>query len=111
MKIETLMFVLFIALFIVSIYKLYAFLPNEVLEDDDTTPEAEAKLEALLDAALQRLCHNAQELSEKSIYNTIITLKEFDKERFWRFNQNRSNQLLRKKMLKKGVQKIVDLCH
>ena len=111
MKIETIMLILFIVLFIISIYKLYAFLPNEVLEDDDTTPEATATLEALLDEALQILCHSAQELSRESIYHTIIELEGFDKERFWRFNQNRTNQLIQKKLTQKGVERLVDLCH
>ena len=41
---STLMMIFFIIFLVISIWKIYAFLPNKQLEDDDTTEESKIDL-------------------------------------------------------------------
>ncbi|MCK9472601.1 hypothetical protein [Sulfurimonas sp.] len=88
---SSLMLIFFILLFVVSFWKIYAFLPNKQLEDDDTTKEAQEQLQHLMIKAIKQ---KSGDLDSKELYELIIADEEFDKRRFWRFNQNRLNKLL-----------------
>ena len=90
LDIQTWMMIFFILLVIVSFYKIRQFLPQEQLHDDDTTDEAQAKLELIAVKVIQ----NNKDISKVDLYEAIINDVSFDKEHFWRFNQNKSNQLL-----------------
>ena len=90
LDIQTWMMILFILLVTVSFYKIRQFLPQEQLGDDDTTDEAQAKLEAI---AIRVIDAN-ENISKVELYESIKIDESFDKEHFWRFNQNKSNQLL-----------------
>ncbi|MCK9453953.1 MAG: hypothetical protein WCY51_08835 [Sulfurimonas sp.] len=88
---SSLMLIFFALLFIVSFWKIYAFLPNKQLEDDDTTEESQEQLQHLM---IKVIRENGGDLDTKELFNLIATDQEFDKKRFWRFNQNRLNKML-----------------
>lgn len=88
---STWMLIFFVILLIVSIWKIYAFLPNKQLADDDTTKESQ---EELLKVILKVIKESDGELSHNELFMKVQDDETFDKERFWRFNQNRLNQLL-----------------
>ena len=88
---STLMMIFFIIFLVISIWKIYAFLPNKELKDDDRT---EASQEELLNIIKNVIAKNEKDLSSKELFEKIINDESFDKEHYWRFNQNRLNQLL-----------------
>ena len=109
MKIETstLMMIFFIISLIVSISKIYAFLPNEQLADDDTTKESQ---EELLNLMLQVIKNSDGKLSVDALFERIVNHKEFDSSHYWRFNLNRLNQLLQQYYLKnRSINSIADI--
>ena len=88
---QTLMMIFFIIAFVISMWKIYAFLPNKALVDDDTT---EASQEELLNLVLSVIKKNNGELTTSELCEKIKSDTAFDKKHFWRFNQNKLNQLL-----------------
>ncbi len=88
---STWMMLFFILSLAVSIWKIYAFLPNKQLEDDDTTQESQEQLKNLMIKVIKK---NGGDLNNKSLLELMIKDEDFDKKRFWRFNENRLNQLL-----------------
>ena len=91
LDISTIMMILFIALLVVSVWKIYAFLPNEQLADDDTTIEAK---EELLNIVFKTIESSEPNILLSDLYEKVKKSEEFDKERFWRFNPNKLNNLL-----------------
>ena len=87
------MLILFIILFILSVWKIYAFLPNKPLADDDTTKESQDELLNIITSVIKK---NNSEINSKELYLKVIEDDSFDSKKFWRFNQNRLNQLLKK---------------
>ena len=85
------MLIFFIILLVVSIWKIYAFLPNKQLADDDTTKESQ---EELLKVILKVIKESNGELNHTQLFEKVKNDENFDEKRFWRFNQNRLNQLL-----------------
>ena len=88
---STWMMIFFIIALVVSIWKIYAFLPNEQLADDDTTKESQ---EELIGIMLNNIKKSDGTLSVDMLFVKIEEDEEFDNERYWRFNKNRLNQLL-----------------
>ena len=88
---STLMMIFFILAFVISIWKIYAFLPNKALADDDTTKESQDELLNII-----RKYVNKENINSKELLEMVKNDEDFDKEHFWRFNQNKLNQLLRK---------------
>ncbi|MFT7860735.1 MAG: hypothetical protein ABXS93_07345 [Sulfurimonas sp.] len=88
---STIMMIFFIGFLIISVWKIYAFLPNERLRDDDTTPEAKEKL---LELVLQTIQNNHPEISLNELYEEVKAHENFDGEHFWRFNPNKLKHLL-----------------
>ena len=65
--IEWIMMAAFIAGLALSLYKVYLFLPQKPLADDDTTPESVALLERIMVE-----CNNAREhLDEESLFQMM----------------------------------------
>jgi len=91
--ISTLMMIFFVIFMIISMWKIYVFLPNKQLEDDDTTPEA---TKDLLHLMLRVIKENNGELTTAELFEKMQENEEFDSQKFWRFNLNRLNQLLQK---------------
>jgi hypothetical protein len=88
---STWMFIFFAVLLVVSIWKIYAFLPNEQLADDDTTKESQ---EELLKVILKVIKENDEGITKQELFERVKSDETFDEKKFWRFNQNRLNQLL-----------------
>lgn len=88
---STLMMIFFVGLLIISIWKIYAFLPNEQLADDDNTTEAR---DELIKVVLKVIQASDPKISLKELYEAVIEDESFDKKHFWRFNQNKLNHLL-----------------
>ena len=88
---STLMMLFFIVFFAISFWKIYAFLPNEQLADDDTTKESQKELVNLM---LRVIKESRGKLNSYELFEHIINHENFNKKHFWRFNQNRLNQLL-----------------
>lgn len=86
--IEWIMMAAFIGGLALSLYKVYLFLPQKPLADDDTTPESVALLERIMIESNQR------EISEERLFEKMLTHPEFDSKHFWRFNENRLKQLI-----------------
>ena len=88
---STWMMIAFVAGTALSIWKMYPFLVNRTLEDDDTGEDAHNNL---VDHMHKVLAELEDTPSEKELHEHMINHKDFDKERFWRFNLNKLIQLL-----------------
>ena len=93
LDVSTWMMIFFILFLILSIWKVYKFLPNRVLKDDDTTEESHEELKAIVFDVLKNF-KKAPDLNE--LHTKVREHNDFDSEHFWRFNQNKLNQLLNK---------------
>ncbi len=109
LTIENMMMVAFIVALGLSLWKVYAFLPTKVLEDDDTTDEAIAELIQLFYLSLE-ICREKNEFTSKAVYANMITLPTFDAKKFWRFNPNRLNGLIQKELLIQKKSSLKELC-
>ena len=91
LSISTWMMIFFILSLVVSLWKVYAFLPNKQLEDDDKNNEATSLLNTLMLKIIVKKEGNI------TVSNLLTAMKEdesFNKTLFWRFNENRLKQLL-----------------
>jgi len=88
---STLMMIFFVIFMILSIWKIWAFMPNKELKDDDTTKESQ---EELLDIILDVIKRAENSLTPSELHEKVKEHERFDKEHYWRFNLNRLNQLL-----------------
>jgi len=105
-KIQYFMMAAFLFAITVTFWKLYLLLPNKPLEDDDTTPEAVEALTGLLHDALMDAGETA---TPRQLHDAMRRHPRFDPERFWRLNENRVLQLLRRSYLLEGAADIPDL--
>ncbi len=94
---STLMLFFFLISFILSIWKIYLFLPNKQLADDDRTKESQ---DELLNITLHVIKSKGRDLSVEELFDMIRESENFDKKRYWRFNKNRLNQILSSYYLK-----------
>nr|WP_275755458.1 hypothetical protein [Sulfurimonas sp. SAG-AH-194-C21] len=83
-----LFFLLFLTL---SIWKIWAFLPNEQLVDDDRT---EGSQEELISLMLKVIKDKKGNIQEDELLYAMKKDKDFNAKLFWRFNQNRLKHLL-----------------
>lgn len=88
---STWMLLFFIIFLLISICKIWAFLPNKQLKDDDTT---EASQEEILNLTLKTIKNNTEEITTKELLSLIKDDASFNKKHFWRFNENKLLQLL-----------------
>jgi len=88
---STWMLVFFILFLVMSIWKIWAFLPNKQLADDDKTEDSENELKSLM---LKVIRENRGEIDEKELFLQMSKDENFNSELFWRFNLNRLKQLL-----------------
>jgi len=72
----------------ISLYKIYLFLPQKPLADDDTTPESVTQLEKIMVES------NTPEITEEELFEKMRNHPEFDTKHFWRFNPNRLRHLI-----------------
>ena len=83
----------FLVALALSVWKVYKFMPNKQLEDDDTTPESVEKLTFIMIDILQE---SSNALSHQELFIAMKSHSDFDSKHFWRFNENRLQQLLLK---------------
>ena len=91
LDISSLMLIFFIIFLVISIWKIYAFLPNKELPDDDTTEEARKHL---INIIISTIKNSDGKLSVDELLIKIEENEDFDSQKYWRFNKNRLNQLL-----------------
>lgn len=87
--VEIAMVVTFILALGLSGWKLYAFMPNKPLDDDDTDATSVQTLKTIMYDVISN-----GELDEQRIFTKMKEHPEFNHEHFWRFNHNRLRQLL-----------------
>jgi|APCry1669189101_1035198.scaffolds.fasta_scaffold00881_3 hypothetical protein len=78
---------------ILSAWKLYKFMPNKQLEDDDNTKESVDQLTFIMIDTIQT---SSTPPTHKELFILIKSHSDFDEKHFWRFNENRLHQLLQK---------------
>ncbi len=105
MTLETGMMVAFAIAVIFSIWKVYAFLPNKPLHDDDRTDEVDALLHSIMIATIVK---HGSDLTVNTLFEKMKEHHEFDPERLWRFNVNRLNQLLAQHRLRYPDQQSIE---
>jgi len=88
---STLMLIFFILFLTASIWKIWAFLPNKQLADDDTTDEVQKQL---LKCVINTIVRTEGNIEAKELLVEMRRESCFDKEKFWRFNLNKLNHLL-----------------
>lgn len=94
--IELIMMLAFAGGLVLTLYKVYLFLPQKPLADDDTTPESVELLERIMVE-----CNNAHShLDEESLFQMMTQHHDFDSKHFWRFNENRLRHLIEHYRLK-----------
>lgn len=86
--IEWIMMAAFIGGLGLAVWKLYLFFPQTPLPDDDTTPEAVNEL-----VKIMLKCHR-EGMNVQELFETMIQHPDFDRERYWRFNENRLRHLI-----------------
>ncbi len=93
MKLDTAtwMMLFFIIFLLISISKIWVFLPNKPLEDDDKTEEATQELKRLM---YKIITEKEGKITPEELFQAITKDEEFDSKLFWRFNLNRVKQLL-----------------
>jgi len=104
MKLETIMMIAFILGLILMMWKLYVFIPTKPLKDDDRTPEATQKLEEIMVA-----CIKAGDTDIKKLFLAMQAHEKFDKEHFWRFNENRLRHLLDDYLFRKKLNSVEEI--
>ncbi len=104
-SISTWMMLFFILFMIVGIWKIYAFLPNKQLKDDDKTQEASYELRRLM---LKVITKNKGKLTNEELFFAITEDEDFDSKLFWRFNHNRLNQLLNQYLIENPHAKSIE---
>jgi hypothetical protein len=88
--IELIMMLAFAGGLVLTLYKVYLFLPQKPLADDDTTPESVKLLERIMVE-----CNNDHShLDEESLFQMMTQHHDFDPKQFWRFNENRLRHLI-----------------
>lgn len=109
LDISTIMMTLFIVSLVLSIWKIYAFLPNKQLKDDDTTPEAQMNLQKIM---IDVIVKHSGKISQKDLFEKMKQHQMFEEEKYWRFNLNKLKQLLHVYYLQnQNISTIEDIYH
>ncbi|MEA3522019.1 MAG: hypothetical protein U9R50_03515 [Campylobacterota bacterium] len=103
MEISTIMMIIFIIALIVSMWKIYVFLPNETLADDDVNPKSTTELESIMLA-----CIHEGVTERKALFNAMKNHELFDEKHYWRFNENRLNHLIHDYLIKNPELKTIE---
>lgn len=96
MSIQIIMMTAFLAALALSVWKLYHFMPMKPLPDDDTDEASKEELTKLMLTVIKDRHTPEMPLDEKALFEYIVKHEAFDKEHYWRFNENKLNQLLRR---------------
>ena len=93
---STWMMIAFVAGMILSIWKMYPFLVNRTLEDDD---RGEDTHNLLVEIMYDVLKESKDVPSINELHDAMKAHEKFDEKKLWRFNPNKLNQLLNKHYL------------
>lgn len=96
MSIETIMMITFVAALVLSMWKLYKFMPTKPLPDDDSDEASKEALTRLMLSVIEKEHTADTPLDEQALFEKIVAHEAFDKAHYWRFNQNKLNQLLQR---------------
>jgi hypothetical protein len=96
----------FLLALILSVWKLYKFLPNKRLPDDDTTEQSLQQLTILM---LEVIQSHVTAPTHRELFKAIQTHNKFDTQHFWRFNENKLHQLLQRYYLKNNISSIEEI--
>ncbi len=105
-NVEIWMMVAFVTAVGFSGWKLYAFMPNKPLEDDDTNHISTQELKNVMYDVI-----GDGALDEEGILEQMKEHPKFDHEHFWRFNQNRLKQLLNSHYIENPHHQNIDHIH
>lgn len=73
-----------------SIWKIYLFLPNKPLPNDERDPQSVQKLQQIMVE-----CNRINpEMDEETLFQKMSQHNDFDSKYFWRFNLNRLRHLI-----------------
>ena len=107
LSISAWMMILFLARMVLGIWKLYKFMPTKKLEDDHTGEDSHQRLVDIIHKVLADMQHVP---SIDELHKKMTEHENFNQEKFWRFNQNKLNQLLNKHYLRnKHLSSIKDI--
>ncbi|WP_297485612.1 hypothetical protein [Sulfurimonas sp.] len=90
---STWMMIAFIAGMILSMWKMYPFLVNRTLEDDDRGEDTHTLLVDIMYEVLKEL---KAVPTTNELHDAMKVHEKFDEKKLWRFNPNKLNQLLNK---------------
>ncbi|GEM_PF-462190 len=110
MSIEAGMMIAFLIVTGLSVWKFYMFMPTKPLPDDDTNEESLDELTELMVECIT--CHHTPQtpLDAPKLLEHMTNHERFDHEHYWRFNQNKLNQLLQRYYIKNpGTGSIPDI--
>ena len=96
MSVQTIMIIAFTAATVLAAWKLYAFLPNKPLPDDDSNEASKEELTTLMLEVIEKEHRHEAPLTAQELFEQIVRHEAFDKEHYWRFNRNKLNQLLQR---------------
>jgi len=94
MDIETGMMIAFLTVTRLSVWKFYHFFPNKALPDDDTDEASREELTGLMLEVIKKHHRPDAPLDAPKLLEHMTAHPSFDREHYWRFNQNKLNQLL-----------------
>jgi hypothetical protein len=93
LNLQTIMMLVFIVALVVSLWKIAPFFSAKQLSDDDTTKESQEELLKLVE---KHLAKQSKPIDTKKLLKDIKNDEGFNKEHFWRFNENKLINLLRR---------------
>ena len=80
----------FVVMLVISIWKLYVFLPNKPLPNDERDPKSVQKLQQIMIE-----CNQINpDMDEETLFQKMTQHKDFDSKYYWRFNLNRLFHLI-----------------
>jgi len=86
------MMIAFVSLLTVSIWKIYDFLPNKQLADDDTTDNAQEELLRIVLNTIKKDKGESKTVDE--LYTRVLINEDFNKEKYWRFSAYKLKKIL-----------------
>jgi hypothetical protein len=88
--IQWLMMGAFIVALALSVWKIYLFLPNKPLPNDERDPASVEKLQRIMVE-----CNEINpKMDEATLFQKMIQHKDFDSKYYWRFNLNRLRHII-----------------
>ena len=106
---STWMMIAFVIGMILSMWKIYPFLVNRTLEDDDSGEDVHTLLVDIMYEVLKEF-KSVPTLNE--LHDAIKAHEKFDTKKLWRFNPNKLNQLLNRHYLEsEHLNSIEDIHH